>query len=184
MTSTVGKIIKEAFDRQKHSLGTFYDQVQKMVLLQAIDHHWKGHLAMIDHLKEGINLRGYAQKDPLIEYKKEAFTAFEQLNYAIKSEVLEKFMKVQIVSQDQVERMQEQQAPDLGELNYQGADESAAGGGNVPAPAGGSPSQATRANNEGQAPQRMRMRAGPPSNEPERTLNREDRRRMEKSKRR
>jgi preprotein translocase subunit SecA len=184
MTSTVGKIIKEAFDRQKHSLGTFYDQVQKMVLLQAIDHHWKGHLAMIDHLKEGINLRGYAQKDPLIEYKKEAFTAFEQLNYAIKSEVLEKFMKVQIVSQDQVERMQEQQAPDLGELNYQGADESAAGGGNVPAPAGASPSQAARANNEGQAPQRMRMRAGPPSNEPERTLNREDRRRMEKSKRR
>ena len=82
---------------------------------------------MIDRLKEGINLRGYAQKDPLIEYKKEAFTAFEQLNYAIKSEVLEKFMKVQIVSQDQVERMEQQQAPDLGELNYQGADESCSG---------------------------------------------------------
>ncbi len=182
LTDTVSKIIKEAFDRQKKSLGTFYDQVQKMVLLQAIDHHWKEHLARIDHLKEGINLRGYAQKDPLIEYKKEAFLAFEQLNFAIKSEVLEKFMKVQIVSQDQAERLQDKlQTPDLAELNYQGGDEAAAGGAVAAPRSSAPPAGAARESDESPPPQRMRMRAGPPSNEPERVLNREDRRRMEKS---
>jgi len=181
VSDTVAKIVKDAFDKQKTNLGTFYNQVQKMILLQAIDQHWKEHLGRIDRVKEGISLRGYAQKDPLIEYKKEAFATFEQLNFVIKTDSLEKYMKVQIVSQDQAQKMEEMlQTPDLNELNYHGADESAAGGA-LSLGAGAPEREAV--SNEG-ASQKMRMRAGPPTQEPGRQLNREDRRRMEKSKRR
>jgi len=190
LTALVSAAVKAGFDRQQASLGQFYAQIQKMILLQAIDHHWKDHLARIDRLKEGINLRGYAQKDPLIEYKKEAFLAFESLNLAIKAECLEKLFKVQIVSQDQQQAMQGLlQTPDLKELNYQGGDETAAGGAIAPPPVARRPappaeieSPAELENGEGR--QRMRMRAGPPANEPDRPMNREERRRMEKAKRR
>ena len=67
-----------------------------MILLQAIDTKWKDHLKQIDNLKEGINLRAYAQKDPLIEYKKEAFGAFAAMNESIKTDALEKIFKIQI----------------------------------------------------------------------------------------
>jgi preprotein translocase subunit SecA len=94
-----------------------------MVLLQSIDNHWKEHLQVIDKLKEGINLRGYASKDPLIEYKKEAFQTFEHLNAIIKGDVIEKLMKVQLVAQEPgaevaLEGLRPEEA-DLSELNYQ-----------------------------------------------------------------
>ena len=57
-------------------------------MLQIIDLQWKDHLLNIDHLKEGISLRGYAQKDPLIEYKKESFSLFEDLQRRIEEEVI------------------------------------------------------------------------------------------------
>ena len=64
---------KKPMTIQKQTLGDFFTQIQKMVLLETIDVKWKEHLAQVDQLKEGISLRAYAQKDPLIEYKKEAF---------------------------------------------------------------------------------------------------------------
>lgn len=88
--------ISSAYEAQKTNLGPLFPQVQKMVLLQAIDVKWKDHLKRVDHLKEGINLRAYAQKDPLIEYKKEAFQAFAEMNEAVKTEALEKIFKIQI----------------------------------------------------------------------------------------
>lgn len=93
--------IKETLEKQKEQLGEMFEQIQKMLLLQTIDQKWKEHLQRIDHLKEGINLRAYAQKDPLIEYKKEAFRAFEEMDFSIKSEVLEKLFKIQLVQRDQ-----------------------------------------------------------------------------------
>src|SRR5213079_2097466 len=59
-------------------------QLEKRVLLQAIDHHWKDHLLGMDHLKEGIGLRGYGQKDPLIEYKREGYDLFAGMMERIK----------------------------------------------------------------------------------------------------
>jgi preprotein translocase subunit SecA len=97
VTSAVSQAVKAIYDRQKIQLGAYFDQVQKMVLLQAIDGRWKEHLQRIDRVKEGINLRAYAQKDPLIEYKKEAFNAFSEMNHLIKSEAIEKLVKVQLV---------------------------------------------------------------------------------------
>lgn len=117
--------IKEIYEKQKSVMGSFFEQVQKMILLQSIDQKWKEHLLVIDKLKEGIGLRGYAQKDPLIEYKKEAFAAFESLNHSIKQEVCEKLMKVQLVAQ-QAEQVLQSFMPeetDLDELNYQAPQE-------------------------------------------------------------
>ena len=116
LTDIVSQAVKEAYDRQKQTLEEFFFQIQKMVLLETIDVKWKEHLAQMGQLKEGINLRAYAQKDPLIEYKKEAFRAFEMVNHLIRTEVIEKIMKVQIVSKDKaIEQMQRQES----EENYQ-----------------------------------------------------------------
>jgi preprotein translocase subunit SecA len=66
-------------------------------MLIVLDTQWKDHLLSIDHLKEGIGLRGYGQRDPLTEYKKEAFDLFEDMFERIKAAVIERIFKVQIV---------------------------------------------------------------------------------------
>ena len=74
----------------------------RMVLLQAIDSHWREHLAALDYLRQGIHLRGYAQKNPKQEYKREAFELFSQLLDVVKMEVTRVLMTVRVQSQDQV----------------------------------------------------------------------------------
>jgi preprotein translocase subunit SecA len=74
----------------------------RMVLLQAIDSHWREHLAALDYLRQGIHLRGYAQKNPKQEYKREAFELFSQLLDVVKMEVTRVLMTVRIQSQEQV----------------------------------------------------------------------------------
>jgi len=117
--------IKHVYEAQKGDMGPYFDQVQKMILLQSIDSKWKEHLLVIDKLKEGIGLRSYAQKDPLIEYKKEAFMAFEQLNISIRQEVAEKLMKVKIVAQQAQDALESfmPEEQDLNDLNYQSPQE-------------------------------------------------------------
>ena len=63
-------------------------EAEKWILLETVDQAWKKHLQNIDHLKEGIGLRGYAQKNPLIEYKKEAFALFQDMMYQIKWDII------------------------------------------------------------------------------------------------
>ncbi len=112
--------VKKIFDHQKQSMGPFFEQISKMIMLNAIDQRWKEHLYTIDKVKEGINLRAYGQKDPLIEYKKEAFKAFEYLNNILKSDTVEKMMRVQLVAdggEEAIEKMKPQE-PDLEDLNY------------------------------------------------------------------
>jgi len=72
------------------------------VLLQAIDNHWREHLASLDYLRQGIHLRGYAQKNPKQEYKREAFELFAQLLDQVKLEVTRLLMTVRIQSPEQV----------------------------------------------------------------------------------
>jgi preprotein translocase subunit SecA len=74
----------------------------RMVLLQAIDSHWREHLAALDYLRQGIHLRGYAQKNPKQEYKREAFELFSQLLDVVKMEVTRVLMTVRIQSPEQV----------------------------------------------------------------------------------
>jgi preprotein translocase subunit SecA len=74
--------------------------LEKMIMLQAIDHHWKDHLLSIDQLKEGIGLRGYGQKDPRIEYQKEAYQMFIEMLDRIKKDTVEKLFAVQIAKEE------------------------------------------------------------------------------------
>jgi preprotein translocase subunit SecA len=169
--------VKQIYGQQKSSMGPYFEQIQKMVLLQAIDQRWKEHLLVIDKLKEGIGLRGYSGKDPLIEYKKEAFTAFGNLKNTIESDVIEKVMRVQIVAQ-QAEEALESFRPtetDLDELDYQSPTEADSFGG---MPSGGS-AQSSRGNGSG-GPKRMTFSNGPQDDQ---KMNRADRRRMEKNQR-
>ncbi len=99
LTEIVKKEVKKVFDQQILRLGPYFKQVEKMILLQTIDQRWKDHLQGIDQLRDWINLRAYAQKDPLVEYKQEAFKKFEEMNFSIKAEVVEKFLKIQLVQQ-------------------------------------------------------------------------------------
>jgi preprotein translocase subunit SecA len=73
------------------------------VLLQNIDSHWREHLSSLDYLRQGIHLRGYAQKQPKQEYKREAFELFGQLLDMVKNEVTRILMTVQIESTEQVQ---------------------------------------------------------------------------------
>jgi preprotein translocase subunit SecA len=75
---------------------------ERMVLLQSLDTHWREHLAALDYLRQGIHLRGYAQKNPKQEYKREAFELFSQLLGSVKLEVTRLLMTVRIQSQEEV----------------------------------------------------------------------------------
>ncbi|MBI5268567.1 MAG: SEC-C domain-containing protein, partial [Burkholderiales bacterium] len=79
----------------------------RMVLLQAMDSHWREHLAALDYLRQGIHLRGYAQKNPKQEYKREAFELFAQLLDLVKMEVTRVLMTVRIQTQEQVSQAAE-----------------------------------------------------------------------------
>ncbi len=81
---------------------------EKSVMLQTLDTLWKEHLAAMDHLRQGIHLRGYAQKNPKQEYKRESFELFEGLLEALKSDVIMVLSKVRVQQQEEVERMEAQ----------------------------------------------------------------------------
>src|SRR5262249_26768028 len=86
-------------------------QIEKIVMLQTLDALWKDHLLAMDHLKEGIGLRGYAQQNPLVEYQKEGFSMFEALMSTMQRDVVEKCFSVQVTRQQDVQQMQEQPKP-------------------------------------------------------------------------
>jgi len=86
-------------------------QIEKIVMLQTLDSLWKDHLLAMDHLKEGIGLRGYAQQNPLVEYQKEGFSMFEALMSTMQRDVVEKCFSVQVTRQQDVQQMQEQPKP-------------------------------------------------------------------------
>ena len=100
---------------------------ERVVLLQSIDTHWRDHLSALDYLRQGIHLRGYAQKQPKQEYKREAFELFGQLLDSVKNEVTQVLMNVKIQSAEQVEQAAQQlesQAEAISNVTYTAPDES------------------------------------------------------------
>jgi preprotein translocase subunit SecA len=96
---------------------------ERSVMLQSVDSHWREHLAALDHLRQGIHLRGYAQKNPKQEYKREAFELFGQMLDMIKNEVVKIVMTVRIQSQAEIEAAEEELAQaHVGNVHYQHAD--------------------------------------------------------------
>jgi preprotein translocase subunit SecA len=98
-----------------------FNSFERSVLLQAVDSTWREHLAALDHLRQGIHLRGYAQKNPKQEYKREAFELFEQTLDKIRNDVTRVLLNVEVQSAEQVEQAAPA-APKLADVQYQHAD--------------------------------------------------------------
>jgi len=99
-------------DKEKNFGADLMEYIMKVIMLQAIDSHWKDHLLGMDHLKEGIGLRGYGQKDPVREYQKEGYDMFMEMVYRIKEDTLQKLCIVQVQSDEEVKQIEEKQKRD------------------------------------------------------------------------
>jgi preprotein translocase subunit SecA len=105
LQETVRLHANQLFDAKVAQVGNEnFTQFERMVLLQSIDSNWRDHLSALDYLRQGIHLRGYAQKQPKQEYKREAFELFGQMLDAVKNEVTKVLMTVRVQSNDEVER--------------------------------------------------------------------------------
>jgi len=99
--------VRQAYKKQDEINGAATQRhIEKLILLQVVDSHWKDHLLSMDYLKEGIGLRGYGQKNPLNEYKREGYEMFGHMVEAVKSQVISSLMRVRVVREDDVERME------------------------------------------------------------------------------
>ena len=101
--------VREAYKKQDDVNGPDTQrQLEKLILLQIVDSHWKDHLLSMDYLKEGIGLRGYGQKNPLNEYKREGFEMFGLMVETVKSQIVSSLMRVRVVREDDVARLEEE----------------------------------------------------------------------------
>jgi len=101
LVASMSATLRAAYERKEAETGApVLRYLEKRILLDMIDSHWKEHLLSMDHLKEGIGLRGYGQKDPLVEYKKEGFEMFMGLVGRIKLDALERLFMVKLVRQE------------------------------------------------------------------------------------
>ncbi len=91
--------------REKEITPEIMRQLEQIIYLGSIDQLWKDHLLNMDHLKEGIGLRGYGQKDPLVEYKKEGFELFKMMDEQVKTDVIAKLYRVRIKAENEVKEM-------------------------------------------------------------------------------
>ena len=120
----------EASYRAKASLvdPQAWKQFERSILLQSIDTHWREHLSALDHLRQGIHLRGYAQKNPKQEYKREAFELFEAMLDAIRRDVSRILLSVQVRTEAAVEEVVER-PPEVQQVQYHHAEPGAEEGG-------------------------------------------------------
>lgn len=103
------QLVEEAYQNQINENGEEAQRhLERVILLQMVDSHWKDHLLSMDHLKEGIGLRGYGQKNPLDEYKKEGFNLFQNMIETVKVQTVSTLMRVRVVKEDDVERLEEE----------------------------------------------------------------------------
>ncbi len=103
LKETLLENIRKVYNNKEAEFGEeMMRRIEKILLLQVVDTQWKDHLLAMDHLKEGIGLRGYGQKDPLIEYKREGFEMFNDMINRIKSDTVERLFKIQMVKEEPV----------------------------------------------------------------------------------
>ena len=96
--------IRNLYDEKERRVGSeFLRYQERMIMLQVLDVQWKDHLWALDHLKEGIGLRGYGQRDPLIEYKKESFQMFEELNARREEETIRYLYLFEPITKEEAE---------------------------------------------------------------------------------
>jgi preprotein translocase subunit SecA len=108
------KEIDEKAERKERDLGSEnFRQIEKMVLLQTLDHLWREHLVTLEHLRQVIGFRAYGQRDPLNEYKSEAFVLFEAMLARLREEVTGQLMHVELMPPDEQPALQEMELPPM-----------------------------------------------------------------------
>ena len=119
--------LQKSYDNKEQEIGSeLMRHLEKVFMLQAVDHQWKDHLLAMDHLKEGIGLRGYGQKDPLIEYKKEGFDMFEEMKLRIVETTVENLFRIKVAAKEQGEEIERRQRRQMSNLSFVGAGDAAA----------------------------------------------------------
>ncbi|MGS1007441.1 preprotein translocase subunit SecA [Achromobacter anxifer] len=115
---------RDAYQAKIDQVGTeSWSQFERSIMLQAIDTHWREHLSALDYLRQGIHLRGYAQKNPKQEYKREAFELFSGMLDRIRDDVVRVLMTVRVQSQEQVEQAEAEAAqPHVQNVQYHHSD--------------------------------------------------------------
>jgi preprotein translocase subunit SecA len=121
----INKAVQESKEKEAAIGADVLRHFEKSVMLQVLDNSWKEHLAAMDQLRQGIHFRGYAQKDPKQEYKRESFTMFSDLLNHIKQEVVGILSKVQVAREEDVQALDEQRQAPL-EMHYEHAEASSA----------------------------------------------------------
>ncbi|MDO8415741.1 MAG: preprotein translocase subunit SecA [Agitococcus sp.] len=118
LRAKVAAAAREAYKAHRANIGDeMTNMIEKQIMLQVLDRHWKEHLAAMDYLRQGIHLRGYAQKNPEQEYKRESFQLFQQLLGAVKLEVVQSIARIHVPSAAEIEAMEAQQAADAAAMN-------------------------------------------------------------------
>jgi len=113
MTESIISGVKTLLQSKEQEYGNpLMEYLMKVIMLQSIDTHWKDHLLSMDHLKEGIGLRGYGQKDPVREYQKEGYEMFMDMIQRIKEDTLEKLCIVRIQREEEIHEMRETASQD------------------------------------------------------------------------
>ena len=118
LRAKIAQTAREAYRQSRLNMGDdIANMIEKQIMLQVLDRHWKEHLAAMDYLRQGIHLRGYAQKNPEQEYKREAFELFQQLLGAVKLEVVQTVATIHIPNQEEIAAMEAQQAAQAAAMN-------------------------------------------------------------------
>jgi len=110
-------------EREEEFTTPIMEHLMRILLLQTIDSQWKDHLLSVDHLKEGIGLRGYGQKNPKEEYKREAYALFMEMMARVREEVLQKIFRIQLAREEDVEQLEAQQRRQKISMNHAGGEE-------------------------------------------------------------
>ena len=117
------KAAADSYDTKANQVGgEMWAQFERSIMLQSIDTHWREHLSSLDHLRQGIHLRGYAQKNPKQEYKREAFELFSGMLDRIRDEVVKVLMTVRVQSPEQVEQVEVIAQPQMQNVQYHHSD--------------------------------------------------------------
>jgi preprotein translocase subunit SecA len=111
--------LRKAYEEKVAQVGApIMRQIEKAVLLQQLDTHWKEHLAAMDYLRQGIHLRGYAQRNPKQEYKREAFEMFSQMLDLVKHQTISTLARARLRGQEDVAAVEESRRPDAGRMQF------------------------------------------------------------------
>ncbi len=119
LRESLWETVRKSYDEKEQEIGPeVMRHLERVFMLQAVDHQWKDHLLAMDHLKEGIGLRGYGQKDPLVEYKKEGFDMFEEMKLRIVETTVESLFRIKVAAKEQSQEIERKQRRQVANLRF------------------------------------------------------------------